>query len=341
MSHQDTGRRRAAGNGDVEVADAAPLPAHISRIHTRSPDEHYAWLAVRYAHHQRRVRAGAHGFEFFSETGSLGALSFIRSRYRAATAYAEWPPVAHVMAPHVYSGRCVLNWKGSEVRVPPRGAVLIPPDNFSMLLDTAAYASLLMPMDVVRRVAEETTGLAPDDFRFTGLLPVSADAQRQWLITTDFMQRSIYSRSLESPLLRAAAEQMAAASLLATFPNTAMTTEIRTPGDPATPATVRRATAFIDEHADEPISVSDIAAGAGVAPRTVQAAFRRYRYTTPTAYLRRVRLARAHEQLMAAQPGDGTTVAAVAACWGFASPHRFAAAYRRAYGQDPGRTLHP
>ncbi|GAB1692311.1 hypothetical protein KRM28CT15_41140 [Krasilnikovia sp. M28-CT-15] len=35
--------------------------------------------------------------------------------------------------------------------------------------------------------------------------------------------------------------------------------------------------------------------------------------STPTAHLRRARLARAHEQLLAAQPGDGTTVADVAA----------------------------
>ncbi|WP_165449637.1 helix-turn-helix transcriptional regulator [Krasilnikovia cinnamomea] len=317
-----------------------PLPPHISRIHTDSPDEHYAWLASRYADHHRRIRAQARGFEFLSETGALGALSFIRSRYLAATAYAEWPPVAYVLAPHVYSGRCLLNWKGREVRVPARGAVLIPPDNFSMLLDTAEYAGLLMPLGVVRRVAEETTGLAPDRLRFTGLLPVSADAQRHWLSTVDFVRRGIYSRALEPPLLLAAAEQAVAASLLATFPNTATIAAQRRPRDPATPAVVRRAMAFVDAHAEEPITLTDIAAAAGVVPRTLHQAFRRHRDTSPATYLRQVRLARAHDQLRAARLDDATTVADVAARWGFLSPRRFAVYYRQTYGRPPGQAPH-
>ncbi|RZU53563.1 hypothetical protein EV385_5492 [Krasilnikovia cinnamomea] len=45
------------------------------------------------------------------------------------------------------------------------------------------------------------------------------------------------------------------------------------------------------------------------------------------------------ERLVAAEPGDGVTVAAAAAWWGFARPHRFAAAYQQPYGQAPSRTL--
>ena len=42
--------------------------------------------------------------------------------------------------------------------------------------------------------------------------------------------------------------------------------------------------------------------------------------TTPTAYLRRVRLDRAHEHLTAARPGDGVTVSEVAAPLGLRRP---------------------
>ncbi|WP_018503596.1 helix-turn-helix transcriptional regulator [Parafrankia discariae] len=96
---------------------------------------------------------------------------------------------------------------------------------------------------------------------------------------------------------------------------------------------------FIDAHAGDPITISDIAAEAGVVPRILQYAFRRHRGTTPMAYLRGVRLARAREQLLAAEPGDGTTVAAVAARWGFPHPHRFAAVYHQAFGQPPSQEL--
>ena len=60
---------------------------------------------------------------------------------------------------------------------------------------------------------------------------------------------------------------------------------------------------------------------------------------TPAWYLHRVRLTRAHQQLRAADPASGVTVAAVARRWGWASPSRFSAAYRRQFGLPPSQTL--
>ena len=71
----------------------------------------------------------------------------------------------------------------------------------------------------------------------------------------------------------------------------------------------------------------------------MQLAFRRHLDTTPTRYLRRVRLDHAHRQLLTADP-ERDTVTAVAYRWGFASSSRFAAYYRTAYGVSPSSTLH-
>jgi transcriptional regulator GlxA family with amidase domain len=68
-------------------------------------------------------------------------------------------------------------------------------------------------------------------------------------------------------------------------------------------------------------------------------AFRRHLDTTPMAYLRRVRLQHAHQQLQHADGQDGQTVTRVALDWGFASASRFAAYYRAAYGRAPSETL--
>ena len=105
------------------------------------------------------------------------------------------------------------------------------------------------------------------------------------------------------------------------------------------PAAVRRAAAFIDAHAGQPITLAGIAAAAGATGRALQYAFRRHYDTTPTGYLRQVRLEHAHRDLRDADPADGTTVAAIARTWGWASPAGFTAAYRRRYGQPPGQTL--
>jgi AraC-like DNA-binding protein len=56
------------------------------------------------------------------------------------------------------------------------------------------------------------------------------------------------------------------------------------------------------------------------------------------AYLRAVRLRRAHQDLRSADP-DRTTVALIAHRWGFTHLGRFAAAHQRAYGETPMQAL--
>jgi transcriptional regulator GlxA family with amidase domain len=106
----------------------------------------------------------------------------------------------------------------------------------------------------------------------------------------------------------------------------------------AIPRHVREATDLIEAHAGDPLTVVTIAAATGVGVRTLQQGFRTYLGTTPMTYLRRVRLARAYAELLAAAPGE-TSVSQVALRWGFTHHSRFAAAYRAAYGETPSTTL--
>jgi AraC-like DNA-binding protein len=105
------------------------------------------------------------------------------------------------------------------------------------------------------------------------------------------------------------------------------------------PAVLRRATAFIEEHSERPLTVGQIAAAAGVGIRGLQIAFRRHLEVTPMTYVRRVRLDRVHRELLTGDPHDGVTVQAVARRWGFVNLGRFAAEYRSEYGVPPSETL--
>ncbi|MGW5157067.1 AraC family transcriptional regulator [Nonomuraea wenchangensis] len=108
---------------------------------------------------------------------------------------------------------------------------------------------------------------------------------------------------------------------------------------PCTPAALRRAIRYCEDHAGEPIRLGDIAAAARVSVRTLQLGFREHLQTTPMAYLRSVRLAHAHADLVRiAETGSQTTVTDVALRWGFAHLGRFAALYRQAYGRPPSST---
>jgi transcriptional regulator GlxA family with amidase domain len=70
----------------------------------------------------------------------------------------------------------------------------------------------------------------------------------------------------------------------------------------------------------------------------VQYLFRRRLGTTPTEYLRRFRLQRTHDDLVAGTKST-TTVGEIAARWGFAHTGRFAVVYRKTYGVSPHATL--
>ena len=144
----------------------------------------------------------------------------------------------------------------------------------------------------VERVAVETTGVENLTLRFTGLRPMLPGLDRRWNDTMRAATRAVLRnrRTMAGPVLTGHLAQQLAEAVLGTFPSTRLATRRRVPPDHATPAVVRRAVDFIDANAEREVTVSDIAAAAGIGPRGLQAAFLRHQDSTPTAYLRRVRL---------------------------------------------------
>lgn len=190
----------------------------------------------------------------------------------------------------------------------------------------------------------DLTVAAPDQaeqgVRFTGYHPVSPQAARQWRATYAYVRDMVLTRpdAVGQALVAASAARLLVASALATFPNTALTEPTIEDRRDGSTATLRRAVAFIDEHAHQGITAADIAAAAHVTTRAVQLAFQRHLGISPMEYLRQVRLARARQDLIAADPAI-QTVTAIAYRWGFTSSSRFAAQYLRAYGVTPSHTL--
>ncbi|GAA0927235.1 helix-turn-helix transcriptional regulator [Virgisporangium aurantiacum] len=202
-----------------------------------------------------------------------------------------------------------------------------------------AITCCVMDPGLLARVASPAPGRRPEPIRFTGLDPCSPAAAAHWWNTRRYVAGLLDDRETAAvPLLVDSAAQLLAAATLATFPNTALVDPTIEDRHDASDTTLRRALAYIDDHAAEDVSLAGIAEAAHVSVRAVQLAFRRHLDTTPMAYLRRVRLDHAHRALIAADP-EKTTVAAVAARWGFANHSRFTAIYRATYGVLPSATL--
>ena len=95
---------------------------------------------------------------------------------------------------------------------------------------------------------------------------------------------------------------------------------------------------WIPAHLTEPIPRADLCAVSGLNARTLSRAFRRRHGMGPMAFVRERRLDQIHRLLLAAMPGE-IAVSEVALDYGFYHLSRFAADYRRAFGELPSETL--
>lgn len=256
---------------------------------------------------------------------------------------ADVGPAGKLVFGQVNSGRAGFRTLGAE-RWYPTGDVYLagqPLDCRTSMFRGGEHEQVVIDPAFVSQIAETAPDHPPGGVRFTGYEAISAQAARTWKSSYAYVRDTVRVRpaAADHPLVAANMARLLAAAALATFPNSALSEPTTQDRHDGSPATLRRAVAFIDEHAHEDITTADIAAASYVTIRAVQLAFRRHLNCTPTAYLRQVRLDHAHRQLIAAD-SEHESVTAVAYRWGFTSLSRFAAAYREAYGTLPSRTLH-
>ena len=182
-------------------------------------------------------------------------------------------------------------------------------------LDANALHDLLLPDG--SEFSLSSPGMAPWLGQVQGLLscPSLMEAIRQDIVARSHMEK------LLSALLRSGRDSSSEVGQ----------------GAPAASRDVRRAEAFMRSHSRDEISLADIVAAAGVATRTLQNNFMRYRMMTPMEYLLRIRLEAVRERLMAGAEASSITNVALEA--GFKHPSRFASSYRAHYGELPSATL--
>jgi AraC-like DNA-binding protein len=273
---------------------------------------------------------------------TAGPLDAALVRLRGFRYQADISPPDAVLALVLLGGTGTMAFGPDQVSL-TRGDVMLDATDRQHTADMhdSVAALVRVPRPVAAELAEEQTGLPGTGLRFESITPVSAAAGAQWARMALFICRQLITSGITeiSPLVAHNMTRLAAATMLEAFPNTTMTASyIPGPGQVA-PSAVRRAAAFMYAHAGRPVTVAEVAGAAGVSVRALQYAFRSHYGITPTGYLRRVRLERAHRLLQTADPAAGMTVAEAARRWGWANQAKFAAAYRAQYGVPPSHTL--
>ncbi|SDU77856.1 AraC family transcriptional regulator [Jiangella alkaliphila] len=327
------------------VNASAAVPVERSVVVARTMSESAEVIRQVYIGHEPRLGRDHAGTEFRVmsaragvRAGPLGAdRVHVTVNFRTST-----EPFGYLFAMSVVHGVFEVAAGGEECRASAGDILLFPPGAPVSAQWTDLDAGILrLPVSSAADLAAERFGIDPADLRFESMSPVTPRLGQYFRNVCATIGRELTAddSAAAHPLIAEEMVRTAAAAALATFPNTTMTVAHSPSPGYVAPRVLRRAAAYIEEHAAEPITLTDIAAAAGVGARALQYAFGRHLGTTPLAYLRAVRLEHAHHALQAGDPAAGATVATIAASWGFGKPSRFAADYRQRYGQPPSRTL--
>lgn len=350
---------RIADNGPPGAVDGA---GHDREIHAgHRADGHSADGGGERGHAPAAVR-----YEQFRTSDTQAARQFLTGAYtpgwriadvtgRFAVTHRRSRTVSVAVDEVLIRGRAALDIPATEapVVIQPRAGSLSVGDGplaaadspvlvargvpCALRVDGARFDVVSVAPDALLRVAAACGAPVSQQAPFPHLRPRSRAAVRGWHRTLDYVTATLSSPdTAQQPLMAAAIAPLLAGALLECFPSTVTDPELAS--DSTMPETLKDAVSFISRNARADVGINDVAAAVHLTPRAVQYLFRRQLDTTPTGYMRRVRLSRAHRELVAGAPSS-TTVAEIARRWGFAHTGRFAVLYRQTYGQSPHTTL--
>jgi AraC-like DNA-binding protein len=311
---------------------------------TTSSDEAHEFLKEMYVDH-RASYSPADRFHLSVSSATAGSVS--AARVRGAMQFgSQAEPGDRVILGVMSGGRIHYHGRTDDCAC-SRGETFVVPygQRSENTVRDPDVLTLQVPIEHVTQVAQANFGPRKQPFAFYSVMAISPAMNRFFANTVQMAATQMLSpdgRAFEHPLIARQLIDVTVTAALNCFANSTMTADYREEPRKVGPTALQRAVDYIDEHAAEPISVSDIADASGFGAKELQTSFARDHETTPMEYLRRVRLEGAHRDLRARTPGGGDTVATVAAIayrWGFANARLFAALYRATYGRAPGVTL--
>lgn len=312
-------------------------------ISTRERDEAQAECGRVYFPHRLAVRGDPDTFAMSLSAASLGGVSVGLLGY-AGEVSIETGELETAYEVNVPLDGPLRTWTGHvDVCATPSLAAVYRPDGRTRLHGWAGGGRLFglkIDRPVLESAVEDLTGRAVTaPVALAASLDLSAGSGAQWwrlaqvlLALLDDPDGPLASPSVARPL----AESVVTALLHAVDHPlheafTAMHALPRT-------STTREAMELIEAEPETAWTVRDLARRVGITSRGLQDGFARHVGVSPMAYLRRIRLQRAHADLRASDPAH-VSVTDIALRWGFVHHGRFSGAYRDRYGCSPSETL--
>jgi AraC-like DNA-binding protein len=324
------------GDG-IEVAPSDPW------IRTTSPEESIHLCKRSFYPHQLKLLGPSKNFGLVHRVTRVGPITMGDITYRTDVrlSFDEIRASYHINVP--LNGWLESRHRGLQMTPSPEAAAIYRPDGeITVTRWPGGTRNLAVKIDQValeRALETLVDGRVDSPIPFTAALPLGNDAAQTWVRLLLMVQRHIDRPS--SVLRHSVVSVPLVESLIHGFLLVAdhpYREKLAAPAEPGRPAAVRSAMDIIETGAHLPLTTSTLARQCHVSVRTLQEGFRRHLGMSPMAYVRAVRLRRAHRDLRSADPSH-STVAAIAHRWGFTHLGRFADAHKTTYGETPTQTL--
>lgn len=234
----------------------------------------------------------------------------------------------------------LVSGKDIHLSRPGTGTIHCPGQSFSM--NWSADCSKLViriEREALERHARTLLGHLPrESLRFATELDTRSGAGCAWEMTVRHLLRSFqqHPELVAHPLMRVQFEQLIMSGLLVWQPNS-ISSSLGQVGQAVLPRHLKTVEDYMRAHLDAPITNEQLAQLAGVSLRTLYNSFKKFRGVTPMRYLKDLRMEKVREELL--DTGKLRNVTTVATRWGFFELGRFAAEYRKRYGESPSDTL--
>jgi AraC-like DNA-binding protein len=325
------------------MGDAPQVVPPDPWFRTRSPERAIQHCAVSFYPHRLKLVGQAHSFGLAERLTRVGPITLgdITFETDVRIDFDEARASYHVCVP--LRGSVQTRHRGEELTsTPALGSIYRPDAEIKVTRWPAGSRHLQVKIDqlaVDRALETLLRGALDSPVAFGTALPLQAGAAHDWVRLLLMVHRqlecpdSLLQHSLVwDPLV----ESLIHGLLLVA--DHQYSHALAAPAAPGRPGAVRDAMDIIEAGPHLPLTTSTLARQCHVSVRTLQEGFRRHLGMSPMAYLRVVRLQRAHRDLRSAD-ADHRTVASIAHRWGFTHLGRFAAAHKEMFGETPLHVL--
>jgi AraC-like DNA-binding protein len=320
------------------MAQHQPL-ARYARFATTDVDQAREEVARVFCDHRLRPRDRAPQLGAWQNMARLGSMAVGAMGYGADVEIDPGTLGDFYLLMLPYAGEASIRHGGQQAIARSACGSILNPEDPTLMQWSAECAQFIVRIDrlaLERQLSVMLGGAPVPGIRFDLGMPTTGGTGQWWRMLNLLVDNLDTPGSMPNALATSLHESLLLVSLLDCQPHS-HTDRLGKDRKSIAPRHVRQVESYIEEHADQALTVGDLIAVSGVSARALFDGFRRFRDTSPLAYLRKVRLERVRQQLLEAKQDE--TVSTVATQWGFYQLGRFAALYRATYGEAPSETL--